>query len=368
MSKVRLTYKGTNTTINLVGRITCNTLYGSFLTHLMKYIKENKNNPPIISIEKVSWIESSALPIMIGIGLVLKDYYTQPIELLMAYNPSLLQYLQTSRFLNIVGKYGYDIFRYDSDLIGGFESYVDPFNPEYKIWKNAYYTGYYDLQEDEQRMKKYQLQDDLINYEVPDQVGNLLRKVTKTSDQYNQYIECISEIESNAILYSYSDSYICTQANKAGVFISLCDIGIGFEKSLKLKGVKTDSIKEYVDKDAKILLDSNIFSEFFSLFQALKTAEEAERMNLWGLKKAVTKNKGTFRIHTKHILIDFSDEFCNREGCEKEGCKKPENVVNCMNCILKNYSTDWNSSPLMVFRGSLRGVHIDIRFYKEKEK
>ena len=34
MSKVRLTYKGTNTTINLVGRITCNTLYGMSIINM----------------------------------------------------------------------------------------------------------------------------------------------------------------------------------------------------------------------------------------------------------------------------------------------------------------------------------------------
>lgn len=348
------------TVINLNGNISTYVFYNFFMKEIYDYTNKSKLTriPPIISIKNVNWIDSNVLPCLISVGIILKRYYKVPITLEMVYKPSLLQYLDTTEFFYWVGEKRLNIYQYDTELIGGFNLYVKEYNKQYKIERFQSKPGYYELNDDEKKIVKYSLLEQLERYDVRRIFGEILsRVILMDSQEYDRCIQAISEIVCNSMLYSESDSYVCIQALAKGVHISICDIGMGFEKSLHKKGLELDIKNEYYNKNEKIL-KSDILNDFFAIFTALKYAEVTDRVNLWKLKKIVTDNKGIMRIHSNRIQIVFS---CRR--CYK--CKH-NNVSECMKCMMDNFSTNYKVSPLRIYDAKIEGVHIEIDFTREE--
>lgn len=350
------------TVINLYGKISTYVFYNYFMKELYNYINTNvqRKQPPIISIKNVKWIDSNVLPCLIIMGIILKQYYRSPIRLEMVYRPSLLQYLEVTDFFYWVGEKRLNIFQFDKELIGGFNIFVKPYNRQYKIERFQSIPGFYEKDEEGRKLIKYSLLEQLERFDVKRIFGEVLSKVIeKDSQEYDRCIQAIAEVVCNSMLYSMSDSYICVQALPEAVHISICDMGIGFEESLKRKGMELDK-NMYID-DSRInrIFKYTILNDFFAVFMALKYAEETDRVNLWKLKKIVTSNKGIMKIHSNRVQIIFSYTRCAR-------CRR-NSVDDCMKCMLENFTTNYRFSPLRIYEAKIEGVHIEIDF-KRGEK
>lgn len=354
MNYINIVKKDYETIIKLKGKVSTFIFYKEFMKAFFIYFQEDesKNIPPALSFEEVSWIDSNVLPCFISIGIILKRFYKQPLKLYLAYNPTLLQYLETAEFFLWVGP-RLNIFEYDQEYIGGFNLYVKEYNKNFKIEKFNYLPGFYDLNEKEKELTKFSLLDQLERFDVPRIFGSVFALVMSAdSREYERCISALAETVCNAQLYSESDAFVCVQALPLGVHISLCDIGIGFKESLARKGIILSAEKEYTKYHNSRVLNNNILDDFFSIFIALKYAKETGRVNLWKLKKIITDNKGTMRIHSNRIQVVFSSGRCF--GCEKNS------IEACMDCMLENFSTDYQKSPLRIYNTKIVGVHIEI--------
>lgn len=341
--------------INLIGHITSFRFYNFFLKDLFDYVQENANEeePPVLSITKMEWIDSNVLPLLISVGLVMKRFYKKPIPIEMIYEPRIIAYLDTTLFF-FYGKH-LQIFDFDEEYVGGYnETYH--FNDNYRLMKNPALYGYYEKADVERLEMKYLVQDQLEKIDIRRVFGPLLAKtMVKDSIEFEDSLREIAEIVSNAQLYSEDVSFVCVQALKKGISISISDTGIGITGSLKKKG-------ELFDKE--IMEEMNVKSEesasealtdFLGLFTVLKKSESDKRtINLWGLKRHVTQHQGTMRIHTNRIQVLFTSGKCGK-------CQKNSSIM-CMRCILKRFSSDYSISPLRIYREKFKGVHIEIDF------
>ncbi|MCC8089510.1 MAG: hypothetical protein LIO79_09685 [Rikenellaceae bacterium] len=355
MGKVKTQNSTERRKIKLCGNVTTYYFYNSFMQDVYEYTNKNSEATPIIDITEANWIDSNVLPCMIVIGVLLKRYYKEPTELDMVYKPSLLQYLDTADFFYWVGREKLNIYKFNEELIGGFGIYVKEYNRQYKIEKFQGISGFYDLAEPDRETLKYRLLDQLERFDIKRIFGGVFSKIVNTiGEEYDRCIQSVAEIVCNSMLYSESDSYVCVQALKDKVDISICDIGIGFEKSLLKKGIK---IYKMVDSDIRLsrhVLESEIFDDYFAFFTAIYHAEETGRVNLWKLKEIITNNRGVMRIHTNRIQMIFSYRRCY--NCKVNG------VAECRRCLLKNFSTNYRVSPLRIYNAKIEGVHIEISF------
>lgn len=344
--------------INMNGRITSFWFYNHFLKELFDYVQSNKNpnEPPVISIVGLEWIDSEVLPLLISSGLVMRKHYAKPIPIEMIYNPRIIAYLDTTMFF-FYGKQ-LEIFDFDEEYVGGY-SWKYKYNDEYRLTKMPAIFGYYEMSKNEQIEKKYQTQAQLEKIDIHRIFGTLISKVINTeSKEYRDCIRGIAEIVCNAQLYSMDVSFVCVQAITSEVCISISDIGIGISESLQKKGVEFDLQVMSLLKTKKEALESGALKDFIGLFTALKISESDKRdFNLWSLIRHVTEHKGTIRIHTNRIQVLFTSNKCG-------GCKN-HNSINCMQCVLRRFTSDFRYSPLRIFRENLPGVHIEIDFIRE---
>ena len=191
-----------------------------------------------------------------------------------------------------IGKTRLDIFEFDQELMGGFNLFVRPYNKQYKVEKFDFIPGFYDFERKKQREVKFTLLDRLERFDIRRVFGGVLEKVLESNSmEYDMCIQAIAETVCNSMLYSETNSYACVQALPKTIYISLCDVGIGFQESLKRKGIDIYQEQKKMPFKKMELLKSRVLSDFLAIFVALKYAEETERVNLWKLKKIVTKQK-----------------------------------------------------------------------------
>lgn len=363
-----------NRTVEFWGNVTSFDVYNTILPNILNYLRSNpkKNKPITFSFEKIEYLDGKALPNIICIGLILKKYYSAPIELSLKYNPTLLCFLDNGRFFYLVGENGLDIFRYDNDYIGGFNIYIEKeyrkchkisvFKPELNFYSQS--------KENQDRIKRTTFTE-LNEYIVPSTFGEVLQDISSIDKsieiirngkselwEYKRaVIAAISEVLCNAILYSESSSFVYLQTTAYATNISISDIGIGFLESMKRK--KQDfMLRETYTNITKYKFDINSkeLDDFFAIFECLKYSMLSGRVNLWILVYLVVNNKGTFRIQNNHIQLVFTASRCS--GCDKFKVEK------CIDCMLAGFKVQKDISSLRFFEAGLAGVHIEIDFPK----
>lgn len=335
-------------------KVTSFNFYTEFLEDLSNFYKKfGSNRPPIFSFEYTEFIDPGVLPNIIGVGLKLKDYHKQPIQLLLNFRPKLLRFLWEARFFVIVGENaGLKIFKYDKNFIGGFDMIPDriPID-EHVIHRYSPSKEYYKLQSEENQLEfRKNLIYELRDYSLPHDYQPVLQFFERIEEsEIDVFLDILSEIISNSILYSLSECFATVFTNKFKTIISLSDIGIGFHKAL-LK--KTNYKFSFSNKLKQTIKDSEELKDFIILFEILNYSQNNNRFNLWALKEIVINKKGVFRLHYNSTQLIFSKK------CSV--CSKSEDLIECANCFLDNYQSDKKISPLRLFNHTYQGVHIEV--------
>ena len=358
------------------GEFTTYSFYNYLLPKIREHYRSNRN-APIFSIEKVQRINPLVLPNLIGLGFYLRTFHKHPIQLLMTYEPHLLYYLTKTNFFKICGKktlinpLGLDIFDFNEGFLGGFSSYI--IKEQRKEHQIYYYLPSTDRTDD--LYSHDTLIENLSLFTLREQYEEVLRD-TVAEDYVYQSIESVSEPISNGILHSESITWAISQTTPgeySKTTLSIVDVGIGFEESLKKKGI-TPTI---VNKAKKMGLYISSLNDFFYIMEAIYFSMVKNRKGLIDFIFNVASN-GIVRIHyqstqiifTPRIILNSTGLYDCRQDVTKEldvngniseltEKKVLEKMFDLINVLLELRTNDKKYSPVRIFDVIFRGVHIE---------
>lgn len=328
------------------------------LTHLYTPLK--KGDQTAVSLVQTKQIDSNVLPLFIGMLNLLQDKSENPVYIELAYNPSLLAFLDTIGFFYELQKY--KIIEYDKEYVGGFSDYH--YNSQNRIMPEEPISYF----EDKEERKKIEIRDSLTEIVR----GNLMctplfkTKTTPINNEqlWNVTLISITELIVNAKIYSGSMSYSYIQSNisftknKKGHIVSVVDVGKGYYESLSQKIEKGN---EYTEEKRKEFykyaqnIGINIREEinFLSIMEALYYSQTISRdMNLYKLKNLLAVSNANLRIHQKNREIVFTSAHCFE-------CTNRD-ILHCLECMWKRKKM--GRTPIKEYPISMAGVHIEVEF------
>ncbi|GAB3417276.1 hypothetical protein [Niabella aquatica] len=383
--------------------------YTSFLRDVALYIKDNNNiefklfeNGDNFIYESKYRIDPITIPLLLSLMEQLSKFYEEPLKFHLFNNKATkdsLNFLFKSGFFNIAGSnnyspYGRNILNFDINYLGGFGQ-KDP-RPEhrvrcYSLFDNSLkkrLTNY--KSEDEQR-------DFLISeyvYLVREHFQELLFDNDNTYLNSDYYIEILSELITNGVLHSKSNTFALMFVNQFSTKFSISDNGIGFEESLKLKKegflYKPNELKSSLDELRLLNINDRILHNLNYVVETLFFSSLKDRRGLFDLMVSVVLNSnGYFRLHSENSQIIISNRMRNeldvlyklrnrlydiykeilitkvdQSGFKDEMILIKNQLLANFKILYKNlcdkYNNDFKYSSLRFFNVKFRGVHIEV--------
>ena len=152
-----------------------------------------------------------------------------------------------------------------------------------------------------------------------------------------------------ALMQSKTDRYfnneIADYESNSKTYISVSDVGLGFEGSFNSK----PNFENYVTNNFHSTNKEKL-KNYLLIFDALHYSMNKDRENLYTLLNLVIDNGGKMRIHYENVQIIFTSNRC--KGCDIIPLK-------CAKCLLKNLTSDIQISPVRFFGYIFKGVHIE---------
>jgi len=349
-------------------------------------------------------IEPITIPLLLSLSEQLSKYYKEPIELLLYKNNAtkkVLNFLYKSDFFYVAGNnknslypLGRNILKFEESFLGDFIK-KDP-RPEHRV--RCYSITDYELSS---KMQKYKSEDErrdfLISeyvYIVRDHFQELLFDNTNTSARADYYVELLSELITNGVLHSKSNTFALMFVNKFSTKFSISDNGIGFEESLKSKSesflYKPFELKNKIDELKILNINSKILNNLHVLFETLYYSALKDRRGLFDLMiSVVLGSNGYFRLHSDNSQIIISNRMhkelkelsllrdnlfnihrdilvnnlIDNQFNEKMLEIKNDLMVSFLNLykkICNKYNNDYRYSSIRFNNVKFRGVHIEV--------
>ena len=270
-----------------------------------------------------------------------------------------------------VNPLGLDIFEFEEGFLGGFSSYIE------KEQRKEHQVHYY--------LPLNNKSDDLYSHDTLIEnlslftLRNHFEEVLKDTipDEYiDESIESIAEPISNGILHSESITWAISQTTPgeySKTTLSICDIGIGFEESLRKKEIEP----KIVNRAKKNGLYKKSLNDFYFIMEAIFFSMVKNRRGLIDFIFNVASN-GTVRIHyqstqiifTPRIILKSTDLYkCRQEVFNEFDNVKTisdsteENVVEKMfeliKILLDLRTNDKRFSPIRIYDVIFKGVHVE---------
>ena len=383
--------------IYFVGNITSFVFYNQLFKALREhYNKNGANVAPVFSFIYVERFDPLVVPNLISLGLILKRIHLKPTQLEIA-RTNATKFLDNAWFFKAVGQpytyseeikkngiphtinqnTGYDIYDFEPKLLGFYNNsnVSESYYAKHRVYvfredSFKYYSRFIQANTTEDELDNIRT-DKLIDLEpfIKKRYEPILYdyeeiKPTLNNKDAHVVLAILTELITNAVLYSGSHCSAMVQRIGNITKISISDCGVGFGYSLEKKREKFG--KEY----------KNVFNEFSTIeqvkyknylyiFETLSYSKEKEestaRENLYTLLKTVLKKRGesefqegTIRIHYNDAQVIMTSNRCS--GCSKVVPKK------CARCLLNDYNpaNEISKSNLRFFDSSFTGVHIEV--------
>ncbi len=385
--------------------------YTSFLKEVALYIKENdtidfkfvEHGDNLVH-ESSYKIDPITIPLLLSLIEQLSKFYKKPIELSLYNNQAtkdVLKFLMSSDFFNISGDntnpyfpYGRNILHYDKRFLGDFNK-NNP-RPEHRV--RCYSLNDNNLFE---KLKEFENEDEkrdyLISeytYIVREHFQELLFDNINTSLKSDFYIEILSELITNGVLHSKSNTFALMFVNKFSTKFSISDNGIGFEESLNTKResviYKPLELKNKLDSIKILQVNDKILNNLNYIIETLFFSSLKDRRGLFDLMTSVVLNSnGYFRLHSNNAQIIISnrmrDELKELSSLRNTLFDLHKNIVinkidderyngemiSIKNDILEffvkfyhnlcnKYNNDFKYSSIRFYNVRFKGVHIEV--------
>lgn len=383
-------YKREDAKIYFEGNITSFVFYNQLFEALREHYKNNSVTvTPIFSFVYVERFDPLVVPNLIGLGFVLKNIHKKNISLEIA-STNATKFLDNGWFFKAIGKEcvfseevdldglgirrtikqvtGYDIFTFEPKMLGfyNFSNISTPYNPDHRVFvyqddSYSYYSEFIKENVTEERLglirsEKYQELKPIIEKRY----CNVLRNLKDSNRRI--VLDVLTEIITNAVLYSGSHCSAMLQTKNNETKISISDCGVGFEYSFEKKQEKFNKKFKNVFNDFSV--DEQVkYKNYLYVFETLNYSKEKSvaRDNLYTLLEIVLGRvdncgieEGVFRIHYDNTQVIMTSKRCSK-------CNRFDPKV-CAKCLLSCYSpfNDVSKSNIRFFNSTFRGVHIEV--------
>lgn len=391
-------YYDENKTIYFAGNITSFVFYNQLFNALRDHYKKNGVSvAPIFSFIHVVSFDPLVVPNLISLGFILKSIHNKPTRLEIA-STNATKFLDNGWFFKAVGSKnvfseeldiegsgishtikqvtGYELYDFEPKMLGfyNFSNVSKPFNPDHRVYvykedSFSYYSKFIqeDVSEEELgiiRSEKYQ--------ELKPIVEKRYWNILKTLNDNNRrtILDILTEIITNAVLYSGSNCSAMLQTKDNTTKISISDCGVGFEYSFEKRQEKFGG--DYKDVFKKFNSDEQAkYKNFLYIFEALhySKAKSVARDNLFTLLAVVLRKddnygveEGTVRIHYNDTQVIMTSKRCIK--CNKFA---PEECARCLLCDY-NPAYEVSTSNLRFFDGRFSGIHVEVELkFKDNE-
>ena len=385
--------------------------YSSFLKEVAESISKNDfivfkfvENGDDKVFESNYRIEPISIPLLLSLSEQLSKYYKEPIDLLLYKNNAtneVLNFLHKSDFFWIAGNnkltsypLGKNILKFEVSFLGDFIK-KDP-RPEHRV-------RCYSLNDDNlfSKLEVFESEDEkrdfLISeyvYTVRQHFQELLFDNSNTSNKTDYYVELLSELITNGVLHSKSNTFALMFVNNFSTKFSISDNGIGFEESLKSKSSNLlytpFELKNKIDKISILKVNPKIINNLHVIFETLYYSALKDRRGLFDLMiSVVLESKGYFRLHSDNAQIIVSNRM-NKQLLELSNLrddlfkihedilinsikdnryddqmiKLKNQIMNCFinlyNIVCNKYNNDYRYSSIRFYNVKFKGVHIEV--------
>ena len=385
--------------------------YSSFLKEVAENIKKDSfiifkfvENGDENVYESNYRIEPISIPLLLSLSEQLSKYYKEPIDLLLYKNNAtkeVLNFLYKSDFFWVAGDnkipsypLGRNILKFENSYFGDFIK--NDTRPEHRV-------RCYSLNDDDliRKLEDYNSEDErrdfLISeyvYTVREHFQELLFDNSNTNKKTDYYVELLSELITNGVLHSKSNTFALMFVNKFSTKFSISDNGIGFQESLKSKTAnfiyKPFELKNKIDDVGILKVNSKILENLHVIFETLYYSSLKDRRGLFDLMiSVVLDSKGYFRLHSDNSQIIISNRM-NKElmelstlrnklfnfyenmlvnaikdnRYEAEMIKVQKDIMSCFVRLYKNicdkYNNDYRYSSIRFYNVKFKGVHIEV--------
>ncbi|WP_461788242.1 hypothetical protein [Pedobacter sp.] len=268
-------------------------------------------------------IDPIVLPLLLSLIEQLRLFHGEKLDLKLYNNGStqnILEFLVNCDFFHVIGDnqnpnypIGRNILEYKQEHTRPFGS--KPIRKEHRIHS-------YSINDDNLRTsligytKEEDKRDYLLShytYKAQEHFYDLLYENPLTADAKNSYLDIISELITNAVLYSDSNAYVLMFSDRYKTKFSISDNGVGFKATLSNKK-ENYYYKPFALKDA-LLKSSNGLSDIHLTFQenlsvileTLFYSSLKDRKGLFDLMtNVVVESLGYLRIHNDNCQIIIS--------------------------------------------------------------
>jgi len=389
------------------------TFYNDFIKDISSFYKKNENQKiefslviesDIETIKNSYHIDPITLPLLLSLTQQLSKFHKSPIKLYLSNTPGtidVLEFLYRSDFFFLIGSntnpcfpIGKDIFEFNDAYLGGFKGKKQ--RVEHKI-------RCYSLQDDNLMQKIEHLENDeskrdyLVEYyifKVKEHFSILLNENEYTELLVNDFVEILSELITNGVIHSMSDTFALMFSDRYKTKFSISDNGIGLYNSLCKKTnnhfYTKFEILNLLSTKLNLKIPDNIRISLLSIFETLYYSMIKERQGLFDLMcKVVINCNGYFRLHNDNAqivvssrmlkeleplyvlrkkILDTHNRFLFKQTLENvyfdemrgqavEGKKLIEKLADS---IFKKYNEDTRFSSIRLFEVKFRGVHIEV--------
>jgi len=387
--------------------------YSDFLESVSKYYSIESAIPSFKLVENGDQkiynsnyrIDPITIPLLLSLFEQLQKFHKFPVELLLYNNIAtieLLDFLYGSNFFYLCGDNLNPTYPKGRKIASFNDGFIS--NLEGKNQRSEHKVRAYSLDDDNLNVSldSFEKEDDkrdfLIShytYKVREHFEELLFENQSTLSYHNTYIDILSELITNGVLHSKSQTFALMFVDRFKTKFSISDNGIGFEASMQLKEstfyyTYNDLKSILIDKKISINISVKIIQNLYSIFETLYYSSIKDRKGLFDLMiNVVLNSKGYFRLHTENCQVIISnrmmDELVDLETCRKEIYelhdkylkKSIEDVIYRENLIvlsiqmrnsfikffekaIDKYNSDIKFSSLRFYKVKFRGVHIEV--------
>ncbi|MCF7560908.1 hypothetical protein L3X39_09700 [Sabulilitoribacter multivorans] len=391
--------------------LTTFSFYSSFLKQVALYIKDKNDikfklveNGDNLIFDSNYRIDPITIPLLLSLIEQLSKFYKKPIELSLFNNHAtkdVLKFLHKSDFFYLSGNNKNPYFPYGRKILDFNEAYLGNFakkdpRPEHRV--RCYSLNDNNLSE---KLKIFKDEDErrdfLISeyiYTVREHFQELLFDNISTAEDTDFYIEILSELITNGVLHSKSNTFALMFVNRYSTKFSISDNGIGFEESLKSKNesyiYKPSELKHKLDKIKILKVNDKVLNNLNFIMETLYFSTLKNRRGLFDLMASVVLDtNGYFRLHNDNAQIIISSRMRNellelrklRDRLfqyymeiiinEIEDDRFKEEMVSIKNEILEyfvqlycilcdKYNNDFKYSSIRFYSVKFKGVHIEV--------
>lgn len=353
-------------------------------------------------------IEPITIPLILSLSEQLSKYYSKPINLALFNNhatKNVLKFLFSSDFFYVSGNnqnpafpIGRNFLSFDEKYLGDFIE-KDP-RPEHRV--RCYTLNDHEIQLLDMYKSDEEKRDYLISeyvYIVKNHFQELLYDNINTNKNLDVYVEILSELITNGVLHSKSETFALMFVNRFSTKFSISDNGIGFTESLKKKS--EDELYKPLEllnkiKELNLLhIHPSIQENLYYIIETLYYSCLKDRRGLFDLMiSVVLDSEGYFRLHSENSQIIISSRMTKDleelkqlrnklfnihrtilingkyEGALEEMVEIKNQILTSFISLFTNICDRYNENPryssLRFFNVKFRGVHIEVEIPNTK--